>query len=150
MLYEPGETVVLIADLMPAVVEPYPDELPWTRDGHPQGGVMFRVLITARGLVVGWQAGGGIERRDLPVADPETITATFRGGTVGPYEVRLTGGCKCGARRLQSWAQADIFPGSPIAQSNTLNQAQVDARRDSRYGLPSVRDTTVRYTRMGG
>ena len=30
MLYEPGETVELIADLMPATVDPYPPELPHT------------------------------------------------------------------------------------------------------------------------
>jgi hypothetical protein len=149
MLYEPGEPVTLIADLMPAAVDPYPQVLPRTRHGLPQGGVMLRVLITGRGLVVGWQAGGSIARADLPVDDPDSITATFRGGQVGDWDVRLTGGCKCGARALQAWSQGEIFPGSLIVQANTLGRAQVDATRDSRYGLPSARDTTVRYSRAG-
>lgn len=147
MLYEPGETVTLIADLMPAVIEPYPDELPRTRDGMPQTGVMFRVLITGRGLVVGWQNGRSIARADLAVADPDTITATFEGGQVGPWLVKRTGGCKCGARQLQAWKQYEIFPGSPVVVTNTLDQARVDAMRDSQYGLPSGRDTPLRYSR---
>ena len=147
MLYAPGETVTLIADLMPAVVEPYPDELPRTRDGMPQTGVMFRVLITGRGLVVGWQSGSGIERADLAVPDPDTITATLQGGQVGRWTVKRTGGCKCGARRLQAWRQTEIFPGSPVVVVNTMDQARVDALRDSQYGLPSGRDTPLRYSR---
>jgi hypothetical protein len=148
MLYESGETVELIADLMPATVDPYPPELPHTQAGFPQMGLMFRVLITARGLVVGWQTGGGISRVDLPLDGP--IEATFRGGQVGPYQVQLTGGCKCGARRLQAWRREDIFPGTVWAQVDTLAQARVDAAKDSRYGLPSVRDTRTRYTRTSG
>lgn len=157
MLYQPGESVELIADLLPAVIDPYPDELPRTRDGFAQMGLMFRVIITSRGLVVGWQAGGGIQRVDIPIAatefDPSpdavgeyrpAITATFRGGKVGPYEVRLSGGCKCGARKLAAWQQHEIFPQTVWTQVNTLDRARVDARRDSRYGLPSVRDTPVR------
>lgn len=146
MLYEPGETVVVIADLMPAVIDPYPEVLPHTHAGFAQMGLMFRVIITGRGLVVGWQAGGGIQRVDIP-ADPDLITATFRGGQVGPHVVQLTGGCKCGARKLQSWQQHDIFPGTVWAQKDTLAQARVDATKDSRYGLPSVRDTRTRYSR---
>lgn len=144
MMYERGEQVVLIADLMPARFDPYPPELPHTRDGQPQTGLMFRALITERGIVVGYQYGGDILRVEVPVDDPESITATFRGGQVGPYTVVLTGGCKCGAQRLQSWRQADIFPGSMVVVANTLDQARVDASRDSRYGLPSVRDTPAR------
>lgn len=147
MLYEPGEQVVLIADLMPVAFSPYPEGLPRMRDGQPHTGFMFRALITERGLVVGWQTGSGIARADLAVEDPESITATFRGGQVGPWLVQLTGGCKCGARRLQSWRQADIFPGSPVVVASTLDQARVDARKDSRYGLPSARDTPARYSR---
>lgn len=144
MLYERGEQVVLIADLMPAKFTPYPPELPHTRDGMPMSGIMFRALITERGIVVGYQFGGGIERVEVPIDDSESITATFRGGQVGPYEVVLTGGCKCGARKLQAWRKEDIFPGSMVVVANTLDQARVDARKDSRYGLPSVRDTPVR------
>lgn len=149
MLYGPGETVVFIADLMPAVIDPYPDDLPHTRDGRPQLGLMLRVIITERGMAVGWQAGGSIHRADI-ACDPALITATFRGGQVGPYKVALTGGCKCGARSLQSWKQQDIFPGTVWAQKDTLDQARVDSRRDGRYGLPSVRDTRTRYSRTSG
>ena len=144
-LYGPGETVELIADLMPARITPYPPELPWTRDGRPQVGLMFRALITTRGLTIGWQSGRAIQRADIAI--DEEITATYLGGAVGPYAVELTGGCKCGARQLQAWKREEIYPGAVWTQVNTLEQARVDAVRDSRYGLPSVRDTPTRYSR---
>lgn len=147
MLYQPGETVVLIADLFPGVIEPYPPELPRTRDGQPQTGLLFRVLVTERGLTIGWQAGGMIQRADIPMTPEQTEGATFRGGQVGDYAVRLTGACRCKARMLSSWDQSQIYPGAYWTQRNTLEQARVDAQRDSRYGLPSNRDTPVRYTR---
>lgn len=147
MLYQPGETAILIADLFPGVIEPYPDELPHTRDGLPQNGLLFRVIITERGLTVGWQAGGMIQRVDIPMTPEQTETATFRGGLVGPYTVKLTGACRCKARMLSSWDKSQIFPGALWGQRDTLSQARVDAKRDSRYGLPSDRDTPVRYTR---
>jgi hypothetical protein len=148
MLYQPGETVVAIGDIFPAVIEPYPPELPTQRDGTPQTGLLFRVLITERGLAIGWQAGGMIQRVDIPLTPEQTEGATFRGGLVGPYEVRMTGACRCKARMLSSWDKSQIFPGAFWSQRDTLEKARVDAVRDSRYGLPSNRDTPVRYTRI--
>jgi hypothetical protein len=149
MLYEPGETVELIADLIPAKVEPYPAELPHTQVGVPQTALMFRVIITTRGLVVAWQAGGRVQRVDIPVPG-DRVTATYRGGDVGPYRVSRVGGCPCGARLARDWPRDQIFPGTVWTQVDTLAQARVDAAKDSRYGLPSVRDTRTRYTRTSG
>lgn len=148
MLYQPGETVVLIADLFPGVIDPYPPELPHRMSGEPQQGLLFRVLITERGLTVGWQAGGMIHRADIPLPAEQTEGATFRGGQVGTYTVKMIGACRCKARMLSSWDKSQIYPGALWSQRDTLSKARVDAVRDSRYGLPSDRDTPVRYTRI--
>lgn len=151
MLYEPGETAVLIADIFPASISPYPPELPHRHDGTPQGGLMFRILITERGLVVAWQAGGQIQRVDLPMSEADIETATYQGGLAGPYGIKQAGGCRCKAKMLQSWDRSQIFPGVSWGQRNTVDlaraQAGVDKRRDSTYGLPSRRDTPTRYSR---
>lgn len=147
MLYEPGETVVLIADVMPASITPIPPEIPRRRDGTVQPGLMYRILITERGLTIAWQGGGQVQRVDIPMPPEATETATFRGGLVGDYTVKQAGGCLCKIRLLQAWDQSQIFPGTTWTQKDTLEQARVDAARDSRYGLPSDRDTPIRYSR---
>lgn len=147
-LYGPGETAILIADIAPGKIEPYPPELPHDRRGNPMGGLTFRVLVTERGLTVGWQAGGAIQRADIPMTPEQTQVATFQGGQVGPYVVSHAHTCRCKLGRLTSWAASDIYPGAMLTQRNTLNQARVDATRNTQYGLPSDRDTPVRYSRV--
>lgn len=131
-LYEPGEDVTLIADIFPGTITPYPTELPHTQAGDPQGALIFRVLITGRGLVVGWQAGGMIHRADIPA---DTSGATFRGGQVGEYTVTMNGTCRCHARMLSSWDKSQIFPGSIIQQQDTLGAVVRNTRDNPNYGL---------------
>jgi hypothetical protein len=141
-LYEPGETVVLIADIFPATITPYPDDfLPANSSA-----LVFRVLITERGLVVGYQFGGEVHKVDIPLTEEETANATYRGGQVGPYEVTANGVCRCKARMLSSWDSSQIFPASPIVQDARVDKARVESRRDSTYGLIPNRGP-VRYSR---
>lgn len=139
-LYAPGEDVILIGDIFPGTISPYPPELPHTQAGDPQSGLIFRVLITGRGLVVGWQAGGMIHRAEIAA---DTSGATFRGGQVGPYTVTLNGSCRCQARMLSGWDKSQIFPGSIVQQQDTLDAVVRNTRDNPNYGL-----IPTRYSRL--
>lgn len=138
-LYAPGEDVRLVADIFPGTITPYPlGILPTTRDNQPMGGHLFRVLITGRGLVVGWQSGGMIHRADIAT---DTSAATFRGmdDPSAEYTVTLNGACRCQARMLSTWDKSQIFPGSMVNTDNTIAAVIRNTRDNPNYGLIPTR-----------
>lgn len=170
-MFEPGEQVTLIGDVFPGSVLEYgPDPanpdgppvilmvpeqgrpqnmVPKVPDGLPKntGAILFRVLITNRGLVVGYQYGGEIHRVELPVPEEQTLEATHRGGVVGPYEVILRGDCKCKARMLSTWSLSQAFPGLSVVTEPRMDKVAAAAAQDRNYGLVPTRGL-VRYSRI--
>lgn len=78
-------------DIFPAMLDPWPEEVPRTK---------VRAVGFTDGLVVLWDSGtpGGPNRLDLP----GTGEASIRGGQLSGFTVRRGPGCSCGFRALRS------------------------------------------------
>lgn len=163
-LYESGETVVLIGDVFPATItemdengeivlveDPIRPGLMVAKvpDGLPQNvqAVLFRALLTTRGLVVGYQYGGEVHRVELPVPTEETTQATHLGGRIGKYQVTAYGECRCKARMLSTWDMSHAFPGFAYVTEARLELVREQAKKDPNYGLVPQRGL-VRYSRV--
>jgi hypothetical protein len=132
MLYEPGEDVTLIGELFPAVIDApvgqYPSVLPTqldpeTNEQVAMTGILMKVFMTGRGLLVGWGLGGTISYAEIPLSEDDMSGVTYRGGQAGTYGLRVTGVCKCRDRRLAGWDIADVYVGSAILNEQRRDQA---------------------------
>ena len=122
MIYESGETVILFADMFPALIEPTPP-------GVPGPAVKLRVIASERCLTVAWQVGSEIYRADIEMTPEQTSEMTFRGGVMGPYRITQDSRCRCGARQVLGWVP---FPGVIWQQQPRVEKVVVDR---STYGL---------------
>lgn len=95
-----NEVVKVVADIFPASITPRPAEVP--------GNAKIRVVLAETEIVIAWLAGrvNGvvvIGQHRIPVTAEDTAGATYRGGTVGEYEIGKGVGCSCGAAALKNW-----------------------------------------------
>lgn len=154
MLYGLGEDIVLIGEIFPAVIDVpegtgYPAELPGQLDQKSglrvaQTGILLKVFITGRGLLIGWSEGQDVQTVEIPLTEDELSGADYQGGLAGPYRIRATGICKCRDKRLAGWDIKDIYPGSMIQNEQRRNQALERTR--TRSGLIPPRGATT-YSR---
>lgn len=154
MLYQAGEDIVLIGEIFPAVIDvpdgsDYPTVLPHRTDPASnlqiaEGGILLKVFITGRGLLVGWSRGTEIQYAEIPLTEEELSGADYQGGLAGIYRIRANGVCKCRDRRLGGWDIEQVYPGSMVHNEQRRNQALV--RLKSRTGLIPPRGP-VTYSR---
>lgn len=153
-LYEQGEDIVLIGEIFPAVIDvaegvEYPPGLPGhvSADGHTrvaESGILLKVFITGRGLLVGWSEGSEVRHHEIPLTEEELSGADYQGGLAGPYRIRSNGVCKCRDKRLAGWDITNLYQGSAIHNEQRRNQAL--QRRKDMSGLIPPR-TPVVYSR---
>jgi hypothetical protein len=133
MLYEPGEDITLIGELFPAVIDApageYPAGLPVGADGAALTGILLKVFMTDRGLLVAWNLGGEFQHLEIPMSSDDLSGLTFRGGQAGPFGLRVTGVCKCRDRRLAGWDITNLYPGSAIINEQRRDQAAATKNR---------------------
>lgn len=150
-LYGLGEDIVLIGEIFPAVIDvaadaEYPAELPGHADAGTgqrvaESGILLKVFITGRGLLVGWSEGQQIRYTEIPLTEEELEGADYQGGLAGPFRIRSIGICKCRDRRLGGWDISDVYPGSMLHNEQRRNQAM--QRQRSRSGLIPPRGSVV-------
>lgn len=115
-IYEPGETVHILASILPASIIPRPEGVP--------AQAKLRVILTTRSITVAWSAGTivnvpEIGRVDIELTPEESAAATSAGGTIGSYSVARGSGCPCGSAALKSW---NPFPGCKIINGAPTGQ----------------------------
>lgn len=115
-IYEPGETVHVLASILPGAITPRPEGVP--------AAAKLRIILTKRSITVAWAAGsiGGVpmvQRWDVELSEEESASVSSNGGVIGAYNVLRGSGCPCGSAELKSWnpfPECKIVNGVPTSR----------------------------------